>query len=300
MSDKSHKVLLLLKLVLRAGTPQEKATARAQAAMMCAKHALDYDALLAQAAQDLDTDNPEAAVTAQDNGPTWDDTPADVWRTTTKYNPDSRESRTLLATALRHILKGMQFTQVSGECEQEEEMWEKVVGSSQGREVKVHVGTSIRCGMTGPKGGDPVRIWASVGDVMTIDYKTRGGRKGHTVRRCGVFGCWRDGADHAHKNNPGILGRFYRELINVRDAANDSADAQPAPTAQMRENDEEFLLRTMRLFRASLERMPHPSRQAPKGATLYDYVAWCMENRYDRSGRDRWAYARNVVESRMG
>lgn len=305
MSNPAHKALSLLKLVLGSDRANEKNTARAQAAMICAKHALDYDALLAQASEESCRENPETSARTQNipQGGTWDETPVTVWTTTTKYDPASRASRKLLAEALVSVLQGVGFSHVSGGDAADDEVWEKVVGSSENGEVVVHVGTSICEGLAGVKGGSTIRMWGTVGGRLIVDHKTRNGRKGHTVRRCGEFGQWQDGADHAHKNNPGILGRVYRELINVQDATLDLAGTNraKAPTAEMQEDSGEFLKRTMRRFSAELRVIPHPTRyMASQGMTMYDYVGWCLENRYDRQGRCRWDNAREVIESKLG
>lgn len=308
-----RKVVSLLKIVLRAGTAQEALTARLQACQLCAKHALDYDALMAQAAQELATEDPErkARETAQPaqekqdvrHGRTWDDTPADVWTARTKYDPHNPESRALLARAVKSVLEGVGFGYASTHKSTKEEVWEKVVAADAVSQTVVKVYTSIVDGAVRGIGTDQIRICAVLrGDRWErgiVSSKTRNGRKGHTVKRVGRFGAWQEGRDHRHRNNPGILGRLYRELLNVRDAALEIAGQ--APAQETRESDLDFLKRVVREFGADLKQAPHPSKfRARQGETMYDYVGWLLSderNRTDRSGRDRVGYTREAVET---
>lgn len=307
----NEKIVKLLKLALRAGTPSEANAARFRAMKLCMEHAVDYDALLAQAAAELAAENPEQAARDKAQGApkrqeraqkarSWSEAPRQEWSARTKYDPASMASRRMLADALKATLKTAGFAHCAN-TKTDEEVWSKVVGCGPKGDVVVKVYTSIVNGATRGKGTDAIRV-CSPG---LISSKSRGGRKGHTVRRCGRFGNASEGRDHRHANNPGIMGRLYREILNVQDAALRAADAQAAPEQETtRETDREFLARIMRDYAPDLAEMPHPARfRADKGDTMADYLAWLLQdelNRYDRKGNDRYKFARERVEDLMG
>jgi len=317
MCDKTDKVMKLLKLSLKAGTPKEAQNARFQAMRICIDHDLDYDALIAQAAKELAVDNPEprSAGAEMRRETTWNDVPREIYDHATKYDPRDDASRALLARAIRDVLTLAGFTymeEIGARGETKEEVWDKVVGRGPKGDIRVKIYTSIINGHTdasGKRAGGLVRglgtdqiRFCSPGYVSS---KTVNGRKGHTVKRVGRFGDWREGRDDRAKNNPGILGRIWREILNVTDAALVAANGAPtANSAPNAEAAEAFIARMMRDYREDLSNMPHPSKaQAAQGKTMWGYVSWVLadsRNRYDRNGNDRLEFARAQIEEFMG
>jgi hypothetical protein len=323
MCAKSDKVVKMLKIALRAGTPAESHAGVANASVFALKNGLDFFALLARAQRELGMEahdaqpeaEPKRETRSQDvrQEPTWNDVSREVtYHAGTMYDPRDERKQALLAQAVRDVLKaaGFTYSRVHGKRgETKEEVWDKVVGRApNGDEVRVWVFTSIIEGRTDAQGArvggrvrglgtDQIRICAK-----GVTSRSRGGRKGHTVKRVGRFGSWTEGRDHRHNNNPGILGRIYREVLNVTDAALAQAAAtKTAEDAQSAESAREFVLRMVRDYENELRKMPHPARfRAKNGESMWDYVGWVMNdsrNQRDRSGNCRFEFARERIES---
>jgi len=322
MSNFSSKVVKLLKIVAHPATGKSEAlNARLGACKICAEHGLDYDALLAQAAQELRTENPEqdlraaaqAAANAARESQTWAQAPHSAYTAETKYDPHSAQSREMLAGAIRDVLllAGFAFaSETTGFAPgQGEEIWTREVGFAHGRPIVVSVFTSIVGGKHAggkrvggavrPLGSDQIRICAP-----GVSSRTRDGRKGHTVKRVGRLGTWTEGRDHHHCNNPGLLGRIYRELLNVTDEALRAHDGQAAPDPERAETAFDKLNRLMRDIRADIARVPHPSKiHANNGKTMVDYVLWVLadqRNHFDAKGNDRVKFAVEKIEAALG
>lgn len=316
MSNKAleTRVVKLLKIVVHAATPQKEAmNARLNACKLCVDHDLNYDALMAQAAEALAADNLERDAREKANkGRTWEDVPRHEYYAATKYDARSDASRALLARAIRDVLTMAGFSYMSDEGMTKEEVWHKVVGRGPKGFVWVKVYTSIINGRSDANGA---RVGGMVRGLGTdqirlcapgVSSKTQNQRKGHTVKRVGRFGDWTEGRDHRANNNPGILGRIYREILNVTDEALKIAQAAPAPEPEPDcvESAIEFIERMMRDYRAEVSDIPHPSRaRAAQGATMVGYIEWLMSdtrNRYDRNNNDRFEFARTKIEDYLG
>lgn len=312
MLDVSAKVLKLIKIALRAGTGSERGTAQKRAFELCEKHGLDYARLYEQGMQELrvfepglaaddgatvgadstdyaKTERPDGAKYASDLTQEWRaKTDGFVWDEHVRYTPESGHARMRLACAVMSTLLRMGFV-VVGECAiTNEVVCERVVVQNAQMQVVVRVYTSIEGGFIRPKGTDQIRVCAfarrnrdgrTVGLVNSWSWN---GKKGHTVKRCGLFAKWEDGKLHGGLNQPGILGRLYRELSIVRDQAKLAAQGVDFDTLRDSRGDAEVLRDYMfhPELRAKLTKAAHPeAKLAAKGVTLADYIRWVLTRR---------------------